>query len=106
MEIPSSIWQPAAIPPELPAPKPPGAFAPGDDQELREAFDRFVGETFYGQMLKAMRQTVGEPAYFHGGRAEELFRQHLDQALAEKMTEASAAEISRPMFELFQLNRR
>jgi flagellar protein FlgJ len=53
-----------------------------------------------------MRQTVGEPAYFHGGRAEELFRQHLDQALAEKMTEAGAAEISGPMFELFQLNRR
>jgi hypothetical protein len=69
------------------------------NDELRERFTQFVGETFYGQMIKAMRSTVGKPAYFHGGRAEEVFRGQLDQALAEHMTQASADQFSGPLFE-------
>lgn len=81
-----------------PAPKP-------QDLELRGAFDSFVGEVFFSQMLKSMRQTVGEPAYFHGGQAEEIFTEQLDQVLTEKMTKASAQSFTGPMFELFQLQR-
>ena len=77
----------------------------GQRAELRDVFNQFVGETFYGQMLKAMRQTVREPAYFHGGRAEEVFQSQLDQVLAEKMSETSAATFTDPMFELFHLPR-
>ncbi len=81
----------------------------GDEQpdkaKLRETFDQFVGELFYGQMLKAMRQSVGKPAYFHGGRAEEIFQDRLDQVLAEEMTAASASSFTGPMFELFALSR-
>jgi Rod binding domain-containing protein len=80
-----------------PAPKP---------DELRETFDKFVGETFYTQMLKSMRQSLGTPAYFHGGRAEEMFQGQLDQTLAEKMTESTAGQFTGPMFELFNLSRR
>ena len=76
-----------------------------DNSELRKAFDSFVGESFYGQLLGSMRKTVGKPAYFHGGRAEEVFRGQLDQLLAGKMSEASASEFTGPMFELFNLNR-
>ena len=79
-----------------------------DDQrssEFREVFDQFVGEVFFGQTLKAMRRTVGKPAYFHGGRAEEIFQQQLDQVLAEKLSEASAESFSGPMFELMSLPR-
>ena len=36
----------------------------------REAFDRFVGGTFFRQLLGAMQKTVGKPAYFHGGQGE------------------------------------
>jgi Rod binding protein len=67
--------------------------------ELRERFTQFVGEAFFGQMIKAMRATVGKPAYFHGGRAEEVFQGQLDQKLAEHLTEASADKFSEPMFE-------
>jgi len=90
------------------APKPPVANQPDDghDGELRKAFDSFVGQTFYGQMLSAMRKTVGKPAYFHGGRAEEMFQQQLDQILGEKLADASADKFSGPMFELFSLERR
>ena len=78
---------------------------PQGNAELRKQFDGFVGETFYGQMLSAMRKTVDKPAYFHGGRAEEAFRGQLDQILSTKMAEASAGSFSGPMFELFNLNR-
>ena len=66
--------------------------------ELREAFTNFVGQTFYGQMIKAMRSTVGKPAYFHGGQGEEVFRGQLDQVIAEELTKASASQFADPMF--------
>jgi len=74
--------------------------------ELRKAFDTFVGETFFGQLLQSMRKTVGKPAYFNGGRAEEIFQQQLDQVLAKKVSESSADKFSGPMFELFTLQRK
>ena len=67
--------------------------------KTREALASFVGETFFHQMIKAMRTSVGKPAYFHGGQAEEIFRSQLDQTLSETMTAASAAQFTRPMFE-------
>jgi hypothetical protein len=67
-------------------------------QEVREAFTQFVGQTFFGQMIKAMRSTVGKPAYFHGGRGEEVFQSQLDQTLADHLTEATAEQFTEPLF--------
>jgi len=75
------------------------------DTELREVFTQFVGETFFQQMMSAMRKTVDKPAYFHGGRTEEVFQNQLDQVFSERMTEASADEFANPMFELFMMKR-
>jgi flagellar protein FlgJ len=77
-----------------------------NDGKLREVFDDFVGQTFYGQLLSSMRSTLDKPAYFHGGRAEEAFQAQLDQVLAEKMADASAEQFTGPMFDLFSMNRR
>ena len=90
----------------IPAVPNPPALADGEDEEVRGAFQSFVGQTLFGQMLKAMRNTVGKPAYFHGGRAEEVFQQQLDQVLAEKISQASAARFTEPMYELFTLSRK
>jgi len=81
---------------------------PSDAQmgEAREVFNQFVGETFYGQMLSSLRSSVGKPAYFHGGRAEEVFQGQLDQTLAEQFTKSGHHDFSGSMFELFQLQRR
>lgn len=68
-------------------------------EKVRAALTDFVGETFFRQMIKSMRTTLGRPAYFHGGRAEEVFRSQLDQALVEEMTAATASEVADPMFE-------
>ena len=76
------------------------------DPKLRQAFDAFVGEAFFAQTLKSMRKTLGKPAYFHGGRTEEVFQQQLDQVLAEKLSSASGDKLSGPMFELFTLPRK
>jgi hypothetical protein len=100
-----------------PAPATPVAYRPdqeasfgapptsSDETTLREAFDSFVGETFYGTLLQSMRKTLDKPAYFHGGRAEEIFQGQLDQTLTEEMTKANAQHFTGPMFELFQLSR-
>lgn len=80
--------------------------ADGEHPDLRKAFDSFVGETFYGQMLAAMRKTQHEPAYFNGGQAEKTFREQLDQTLAQKLSETSAHSFTGPMFDLFELNRK
>lgn len=74
--------------------------------ELRQAFQDFVGQTLFGSMLASMRATVGQPAYLHGGRTEEVFQKQLDQHLVESLSDATADTISDPMFELFQMQRR
>jgi peptidoglycan hydrolase FlgJ len=76
-----------------------------DKLSEREAFDRFVGGTFFRQLLGAMQKTVGKAPYFHGGQAEEVFRAQLNETLADKMAEATADQFTGPMFELFQLSR-
>ena len=78
-----------------------GLSANGKDKtgELREKFTQFVGESFYGQMLKSMRSTVGKAAYFNGGHAEKVFQGQLDQTMAESLTKTSASKFAEPMFE-------
>ena len=94
----------AAAPDALSAPK--TLRAGGSTQNaLREAFDDFVGQTFYSQMLSAMRKTVDKPAYFHGGQAEEVFQAQLDQTLSERLADATAEQFTGPMFDLFNLPR-
>ena len=76
------------------------------DKDLRKAFDTFVGETFYGQMLSSMRKTQKTPAYFNGGRAEEVFRGQLDQTLASEMSKSNANSFTGSLYDLFALNRK
>ncbi len=84
----------------------PQNLTPGqNDPELKDAFQDFVGQTFFSQMLSAMRKTVDKPAYLHGGRTEEVFQAQLDQIIGEKLSDASAESFTGPMFELFNLPR-
>jgi peptidoglycan hydrolase FlgJ len=68
-------------------------------EDLKATFTQFVGETFYSQMIKSMRSTVGEAAYFNGGQGEKVFQGQLDQQLAQELTAASASKFAEPMFE-------
>ena len=84
-----------------PTPNNPSAGSP----ELRQAFQDFVGQTFFAEMIKACRTGQQPSAYFNGGRAEEIFQGQLDQVLSEELSKSSADKIADPMFELFMLKR-
>ena len=73
--------------------------------ELHKAFTDFVGQTFFGELLKQMRATVGKPAYMHGGMGEDILQSQLDQVLVERITESSAATFSDPMYQLLMAPR-
>ncbi|MEZ6091351.1 MAG: hypothetical protein R3C05_25705 [Pirellulaceae bacterium] len=73
--------------------------------EMQTLFRDFVGQTLFGELMSAMHKTHDKAAYFHGGQAEEIFQQQLDEVMVEEITEASASQIADPMFELFQLSR-
>jgi hypothetical protein len=94
---------PSYTAPPSPTPRPQAKTR--DDPEVQQAFQDFVGQTFFSQLLSAMRKTVHKPAYFHGGRAEEIFQGQLDQVLAEKLSDAAADCFTGPMYELFNLPR-
>ena len=74
-------------------------------EALRGAFQDFVGQTFFGEMIKAFRSAQQPSKYFHGGQAEEIFQGQLDQVFAERLSETSAEKIAEPMYELFMLKR-
>jgi flagellar protein FlgJ len=76
------------------------AIKPADDGDLKETFTAFVGQTLFGQLFKTMRDSLGKPAYFHGGRTEEVFQQQLDQVLAERMTQAQGGRYAEAMYDL------
>lgn len=71
-----------------------------DNDEFRQVFHRFVGETLFAQMLKSMRASQQALPYFGGGRAEEIFQGQLDQVLVEKMTTGTSNSLSDTMFNL------
>ena len=52
-------------------------------------------------MLKALRQTQGQPAYFHGGQAEQIFQSQLDQQVAEDLARDHGAAFAEPLFSSF-----
>ncbi|MBX7167075.1 MAG: rod-binding protein [Pirellulales bacterium] len=91
----------SAAPPAADAAK----LARAGEQEERAAFDQFVGEAFYGQLLGAMRKTVGKAAYFNGGRAEEMFQGQLDQTLSQDLARNNAGGLTEGMYQLFRLTR-
>lgn len=72
--------------------------APSNGPVLPEAFDQFVGDTFFRQMLKSLRSTTGKPAYFHGGQAEEMFQSQLDELLITDMVKATKDSFSADLF--------
>src|SRR5580765_6522503 len=76
-----------------------------DTPELREAFTDFVGQTFFGELVKQMRETVHKSEFFHGGMGEDIFQTQLDQIMVERMSKTSAKSFSDPMYELLMAPR-
>ncbi len=86
--------------------KAPSETLDNEEHKLKEVFEQFVAQTFFGLLLKEMRKSVPKTKYFHGGLAEDIFEQHLDMAVAEKLAHATGDRFAGPMYELFQLQRK
>ncbi len=89
---------PAALPSRLANAGQAGDESVEKARDLKKAFSQFVGETFYGEMFKAMRQSAGEPAYFHGGMAEEQFQSRLDQQRSQDLAASEGNPFAEGMF--------
>jgi len=76
------------------------------ENEFRETFDKFVGQTLFGSLLKELRKSEQGAAYLNGGQAEKVFKGQLDQVLVERMSDASANTLTGPMYDLMMANRR
>jgi len=94
-----------AVRPSATSTQPSAPAAKTGSPQFREAFTDFVGQTFFGELLKQMRASVDKPAFFHGGMGEDIFQSQLDQVLVERMTDASGSSFSGPMFDLLMAKR-
>jgi len=75
---------------------------PSDEQLLvRQTFQDFVAGTFYKQMFKALRSTENQPAYMHGGKAEEMFQGQMDQQVAENLAREHGSDLVGPLYTTF-----
>jgi hypothetical protein len=68
-------------------------------EEARDAFQKAIGNTFYRQMMKSLRESTSKAAYMHGGQAEDIFQAQLDEILIERMSEANGGDFSDRLFE-------
>ncbi len=73
----------------------------GPSTETKEAFQDFVGGTFFKMMLKSLRDGQEKSAYFHGGQAEDVFQGQLDQQVAEDLARTHGAAFADSMFQQF-----
>lgn len=61
---------------------------PSDDatvERARQTARQFVGEAFFGMLMKAMRKGLSEDHPLHGGAGESIMQGQLDQAFIERM---------------------
>lgn len=54
----------------------------------RKAAQQFVGETFFGLLLKELRKSTSKDHPLYGGRGEETMQPVLDQFLARRLAES------------------
>jgi len=68
------------------------AFAKRHKELVRET-QKWVAQTFYGTMLKKMRESPFHSEIFDGGRGGQMFHEMLDQKLADRMSRTAAPKL-------------
>ena len=66
--------------------------SPANHDKLVKSARVWVAQTFYGEMLKQMRDSPFKSDLFNGGRGGEAFANQLDQKLAERMASGHAGD--------------
>jgi hypothetical protein len=66
---------------------------------LRRATGEFVGDIFYGTLLREMQQSRFKTKYLSGGRAEEAFQGQLSMEIAKRIGRSGKDPVSRRLFD-------
>jgi Rod binding domain-containing protein len=71
------------------------AASTGDEKhdELVNQTEKWVSQTFYGELMKQMRNSPFKSKMMSGGRGGEAFGEMFDQKLAEKMAKGSGHKL-------------
>ncbi len=73
-------------------------------QQARTASQQLVGLTFFNTILQKAYDNPLKGPYGHGGRGEEMFRNQLNMALADKVAASGSFELPEQIYE--QMTRR
>ncbi|HMB94987.1 MAG TPA: rod-binding protein [Tepidisphaeraceae bacterium] len=68
------------------------ATVPTQHDKLVKTTRVWVSQTFYGQMLRQMRESPFKSSLFDGGRGGEAFSAQLDEKLAERMAASHSGD--------------
>jgi Rod binding domain-containing protein len=60
--------------------------SPAGTAQLRQAAEKLVAQTFFGTILKQMRDSPFRSELFSGGRGGQAYQSMFDQQLVEKMS--------------------
>jgi hypothetical protein len=66
---------------------------------LRRSTGEFVGDIFYGTLLREMQQSKFKTKYLSGGRAEEAFQGQLSMEIAKKIGRSGNDPVARRLFD-------
>ncbi len=73
----------------------------GKEAKLREKVGEFVGNVFYGTLMKEIQESSTKSEYLRGGRGEDIFRGQLNMELARRMGQAPDDPIANRLFKLW-----
>ena len=61
--------------------------------KLVRTTEKWVAQTFYGEMLKQMRESPFRSELFDGGRGGQAFAQMFDQKIAERISRGAGGKL-------------
>ncbi|MCB9855637.1 MAG: rod-binding protein [Phycisphaerales bacterium] len=77
-----------------------------DDGDLRKIVGEFVGNVFYGTLLRQMDQSTIKGEYMHGGRGEEIFQSQLHMEYAKRLGRAPGDPIADRIYDAMTRGKR
>ena len=70
--------------------------------ELRRRAGEFVGNVFYGTLIRQMQQSKTKGPFLHGGRGEEVFQAQLGMELAKRMGRSPNDPVANKVYQAMQ----